>query len=112
MVVSFKYDFVVEPGNTWSFELTDFPEDVSNHSFFMQVRKEQDVSSDLIVDLSDYMVVGENSVTVNVPSEVTKGFDFGKAFYDLYMKRVDGVVVKFLEGCVKLGSRVSEVDGS
>lgn len=106
-----EYDFLVKQGATWQWELSGFKEDISGNDFFMEIREEATKDSDLLFDVSPFLVVESNRLLVEVPSSDTKTMVFSKGFYDLFMRDSSGVVVCLLSGCVKVQRQVSDLGG-
>jgi hypothetical protein len=98
-----KHTFEVRQGAAWSWELSNFGEDISGDVFLMQVRAGPDRSSDLLLDVTPYIVVSSDKISVSVPSSVTELLDFEKGFYDLFWNDI-----ALLYGCVSLSKQVTD----
>ena len=91
-----------------SFSDDDGPIDLSDYSFFSQIRKVY--SSSAIEDFSFHLVNSANGeIEIYLSNEITETLPEGKYQYDILMRHETGETIKVLEGLVFVMSTVTQV---
>jgi hypothetical protein len=94
-----------------SFYDDDGPIDMSNYSFFGQIRKVY--SEKVIAEFQFRLIDLENGeVELFLPNEVTRTLSEGKYQYDILIQHETGEITKVLEGLVFIMSTVTEIETS
>ena len=106
--MTFQHNFEAEQGATFSFTLETEDDDWSNASFKMQIREEENSTSDLLVDMDQFISTTQNSFSISVPVSETSTWSWRKGYYDLFYERQDGTTIKMMKGCVTVDNKVTE----
>lgn len=84
------------------------PVDLTGWIATMQIRP-YSLSDVVLYDASADITLGGllGTVTLNIPAWKTKGFTWWQGVYDMYLQNLDGQVIRFLMGSVKVSPAVT-----
>lgn len=106
LVIARGATFVLGPGELRdeAGELIDF----TSYTGRMKFRSSVDATT-VLYDASEDIVFGgvEGTVTVTIPDDVTAGFTWTQAVYDLEVESAGGITTRLLRGTVIVSPRVS-----
>jgi hypothetical protein len=102
-----EHTFNIKQGATWTWEL-EFPYDISNNTYKMNIRVGKKKDTDLILNVSPYFIISGKKLSCKVPSDETSELDFTTAYFDLFEIRPDNID-EILSGCVKLEYKITDL---
>ena len=110
------YDLYVEQGATFKrtirwLDKDDAPIDIVGYTARMQIRrtiKSEEVLVELTTENGRIVIESEpGEFSIIMPAELTAGFEFLRAVYDLEVESPEGVVDRLLKGCVYVDREVT-----
>lgn len=101
-MAAIRYNIVIEQGSDYelSWQVVDVdgePQDVDGWSADMQVRSSAD-ATEVLVDLAGRLTLGESSVSLSLPGNVSSDFTWRHGLYDLELTEPSGAVHRVSQG--------------